>query len=126
MSSRASSEKAGPLSSVTKHHVCCTNGVGEPRIVVGDVEPGSIVRFGIDDDMTCIVIANFESEFNTGESKKPARTLVMFGCFCDEETDGFGRPTGNRPYEEGKLMSHMFGVLDTVSIVLEPGMYTSV
>jgi hypothetical protein len=112
MSSVASSGRAGQQSKVTKHHVCCTNGIGDPHIVVGDVEPGSVIRTGVDDDMTCLVIANFESEFTTGEGKKPAQTLLLFGCFCDEPG-----------WETGRLFEQQFGVLDTVAIVLEPGMY---
>ena len=123
MSSAASSERAGRQSNVTKHKVHGTNGVGEPRIAVSDVEPGSIIRFGVDDDMTCLVIANFASEFNTGEGKKPARTLYLFGCFCDEDTDMLGRPTGNRPYEQERLMTQQFALKETVSVLLEPGMF---
>jgi hypothetical protein len=114
MSSVGLSARAGQLANVTKHHICCTNGMGEPRIVVGDVEPGSIVRFGIDDDMTVLVVANFKS----GSGKKPTQTLVMFGCFCDEP-----ERRDMRPYEEGRLMTHQFGVLDTISVVFEPGTY---
>lgn len=122
MSSAALSERAGRPAEVTKHHICCRNGGGngDPHIVVGDVEPGSIVRFGIEDDMTCLVIANFESEFNTGEGKKPARTLVMFGCFCDEPGP-FDANRHLRPYEEGRLLTQQFGILDTVAILMEPG-----
>jgi len=130
MSSEGSSARAGQQTTdrVTKHHVCCTNGPGEPRILVSDVEPGSIVRYGTDDDMTCLVVGNFRSEIYVGDGKggivtKEVPTLLLYGCFCDEETDILGRPTGGRPYEEGRLMTATFGELDTVSIVMEPGMY---
>ena len=113
MSSPGSSTGPGQqVTRVTKHHVCCTNGVGEPHIVVGDVEPGSIIRFGIDHDMTCLVLANFGSETITPASNtKLAQTLLMFGCFCDEPGS----------WERGRLFSHQFGVLDTVAVVIEPG-----
>ena len=120
MSSVGSSARAGQ--SITKHHVCGTNGVGEPRIIVGDVEPGSIIRYGIDDDMTCLVVGNFESEINTGEGKKLVPTLLLYGCFCDEPGE-FDANKHLRPYEEGKLMTATFGVMDTISVLMEPGMY---
>ena len=61
MSSVASSGRVGRPPEVTKHHIVCRNGggTGNPRILVGDVEPGSIVYWGIDDDMTSLVLANF-------------------------------------------------------------------
>jgi hypothetical protein len=125
MSSAASLQRAGRQAEVTKHHVCCTNGIGDPRIVVGDVEPGSIVRFGIDDDMTCLVVGNFVSEIHVIDAAgdiaaRPRRTLLLYGCFCDEP-DEFDAP--GRPYEEGRLMTQTFGDLDTVSVLLEPGSY---
>lgn len=127
MLSVASSGRAGQQTEVTKHHVCCTNGVGEPRIIVGDVEPGSIVRYGVDDDMTCLVVANFRSEIYVGEGNggirtKEVPTLLLYGCFCDEPGP-FDANRDQRPYEEGRLMTATFGELDTVSVLLEPGSY---
>lgn len=46
-----------------------TNGLGEPRYPVSEVPPGSIARFGIDDDMTVLVIANFPDTYFAGDGK---------------------------------------------------------
>jgi hypothetical protein len=124
MSSAASLARAGRQ---TKHRIVCLNGGGEgdPHILAADVEPGSIVLYGIDDDMTCLVVANFISEIyvgdgNGGVKTVPKRTLLLYGCFC-EEPDKFSAL--KRPYEEGRLMTATFGDLDTVAVLLEPGSY---
>ena len=96
-----------------------TNGVGEPRYPIADVKPGSIARFGVDDDMTVMVIANYigvgyYNNAPNGIVTKPVRKLVFFGCFCDEP-DEYDR--GRRPYEEGRLIHQDLGLNDTLTIV---------
>ena len=112
MSSEGSSASPGQQSKVTKHHVCGTNGVGDPRILVGDVEPGSVTLFGIDDDMTVLVLGNYRKDILTGEGKKNVPALLMYGCFNEPGTWG-----------EGRVFEQTYGELDTVSILLEPGMF---
>jgi hypothetical protein len=92
-----------------------TNGIGEPRYAIADIEPGSIVRFGIDDDMTCLVIANHPTTILVGDGEggtrsKRMRKLVMFGCFCDS--------TGS--YEHDRILTQDFGLSETVTVVLAP------
>jgi hypothetical protein len=66
-----------------------TNGLDEPRVPVSDIKPGSICRFGVDDDMIVLVLANVASTYRTDFSDKtPARTLILMGCFNEANTWG--------------------------------------
>jgi len=96
-----------------------TNGAGEPRIPIDQVKPGTIARFGVDDDMTVLVVANFESVSRHQYGDKQVRRLIMFGCFCDEPGP-FDANRGQRPYEEGRLMDHDFGMNETMTVLLVP------
>ena len=87
-----------------------TNGVGEPRYCVTDIQPGTIVRFGIDDDMVVLVVANFASHIHTGEGDKPSRHLVFYGCMCEEPG----------AYEEGRLMHQDFLLKESLTVLLPP------
>jgi|SRR5579871_1470783 len=123
MSSAASLERAGRQ---TKHPIVCLNGGGEgdPHVLVQYIEPGTIIAWGTDDDMISMVIANYPSRMQTRfNGVHDARTLVLFGCFCGEDTDFLGRPTGKRPYEEGRLFVQEFALTESVAVLLEPGMY---
>jgi|SRR5581483_530421 len=104
MSSAALSGRAGLPS---RFHVVGANGVGEPRIPVGEVEPGMVVRFGIDDDMTCLVLANFADSFND-KHDTPARNLLYFGCMSEEP----------HAWEHNRLMSQLHNLTDSVSVVV--------
>lgn len=99
-----------------------TNGLGEPRYPVAEVQPGSIVRLGIDDDMTVLVVANYPSVnyFSDGKGgvvTKPAQRLVYFGCFYDEPGP---YDCGGRPWEEGRLFHQDHDLKDTLTVILTP------
>lgn len=87
-----------------------TNGLGEPRYPISEVQPGCIARFGVDDDMTVLIIANFPSHIHTGEGDKPSRRVVMYGCMCDEPNS----------YEAGRLMHMDFQLKETMTVILMP------
>lgn len=57
-----------------------TNGLGEPRYYVSDITPGSIVRFGDDDDSMMIVLANHQSPVSDNGGIR--RRIMYYGCFC--------------------------------------------
>jgi len=92
-----------------------TNGIGELRYPIVEVQPGCIARFGIDDDMTVMVVANFPSivQVSGGNGKlveKPTRHLIYFGCFCDED----------RSYERCRLMQQDHDLSETLTIIMMP------
>ena len=123
-SSVASSGKAGLQ---TKHPVLFKNGAGE-CILVEHVEPGSIIAWGVDADMTSLVLGNFLTDVYVGDGKggtktERRRTLLLYGCFCEADVDLLGRPTNKRPYEEGRLMTQTFNDRESVAVLLEPGMF---
>lgn len=86
-----------------------TNGPGEPRYKVTDIEPGSIVRFGTDDDVTALVIANYPSTIRTGAGPKAMQHLVYYGCLNEAGTWG-----------EAALFQQDHGLTDTVTVVMAP------
>lgn len=82
--------------------------------MVGDVEPGSIVYYGTDDDMTCLVVANYRTtryrhSAGGGLEAFQAPTLLLYGCM--------GEPG---EWGQGRLFEATLGELDTVSIFMEP------
>lgn len=87
-----------------------TNGLGEPRFPVAEVPPGCIARFGVDDDMTVLVIANFPVTNGSQNGDKPRRRLVYYGCLCDEPGS----------WEEGRLFHHDHELRDTVTVIMAP------
>jgi hypothetical protein len=92
-----------------------TNGLGEPRYHVSEVQPGSIARFGIDDDMMVLVIANFPGTVLVGGEggtlvEKPVRRLVYFGCFYDAPNS----------YERDRLMQQDHGLTETLTVLHTP------
>lgn len=90
-----------------------TNGVGEPRYYAQHIPPGSIIRWGVDDDMTMIVIANYAVNTNVSQSDNvkvliPKRRFVMLGCFCDSHT----------AYERDRIMTQDFDVVEKITLIL--------
>lgn len=86
------------------------NGIGEPRFPVAEVEPGCIARFGVDDDMTVLVIANVPSTFMTGNGEVAARSLLFYGCFCDEPGS----------WEDQRLFKQEFELSETLTVIMAP------
>lgn len=78
-----------------------TNGIGEPRYPIAEVKPGSIARFGVDDDMTVIVLANIAPD-------DKHRELLFYGCFSDEPGS----------WEQGRLFSQSFLLFETLTIII--------
>lgn len=87
-----------------------TNGGGEPRYPVAEVQPGCIARFGIDDDMTVLVIANFPVTSGPQNGDKPERRLVYFGCFCDSPDS----------WERDRLFHQDHELSDTLTVLYVP------
>lgn len=83
-----------------------TNCTWYSTVPVSDVGPGSIVFFGIDDDMTCLLIANFEDTYIDGNGRQPCRHLVYLGM----------APPGN--YEHEKLIHQICSFSDTISVLV--------
>lgn len=91
------------------------NGTREPRCSVTSIQPGSIVRFGIDDDMTVLVVANFPStilvgDINVCQTALPRRRLVYFGCFCDSPDS----------WERARLFHQDHDPKDTLTVLFPP------
>lgn len=89
-----------------------TNGIGEPRFLVHEIPPGSIVRFGIDDDMVAMVIANY-SCLSTGYingQRRQVQKLVFYGCLCESPDS----------WENERLFSHEHDLKDTLTVLLMP------
>lgn len=116
MSSAASLTRAGQQ---TKHPIVCLNGGGEgdPHVLIKYIEPGSIILFGVDDDIAALVCGNFMSEIYVGDGKggvktELRRTLLLYGCMDD--------PAG---WGHGRLMTQTFDDKESVAVLLEPGMF---
>lgn len=84
-----------------------TNGLGEPRCPVAHVEPGSIVRLGIDDEVTGLVIANFASHIHTGTGDVSSRHVVFYGL-----SDG--------SWSTDQLFEHDYRLTETLTVILKP------
>lgn len=87
-----------------------TNGVGEPRFPVAEIPPGCIVRFGIDDDMTALVIANFPTTNGPQNGNKPCRLIVYYGCFCDYPGS----------WEDGRLFQQEHLLNEDLTVIMVP------
>ena len=87
-----------------------TNGVGEPRYRVADVPPGSIIRYGIDDDMVVLVVANFAVTNGPQNGDKPRRRMVYYGCFCEAPDS----------WEQAKLFHQDHELKETLTVLLAP------
>jgi hypothetical protein len=87
-----------------------TNGAGTPIYPVDQVRPGSIVYFGVDDDMTMLVVANYLVKYMRPDCDvvdRQCRVLVYYGCFCEP---------GNHEY--GRLMTCSHGLKETIAVVM--------
>jgi hypothetical protein len=115
MSSEGTSGNRGLPS---RFQVVGTNGVGEPRVPIEQVEPGCIVRSGVDDDMTLLVLANVESVIRTGRGLTPSRKLLFYGCFCDQEPNVFGKVVSS--WEQDRVFEQDFVPGEDLTVLMVP------